>query len=163
MIAYRIGDARRAIYDGSGAFLHGGRWNSPGRRVIYAGDSLALAMLEVLVHTNTGRIPPRHALVEIDIPDRLTVEILDPGAVPGWEASDELASRAYGDHWHASRRTIVLSVPSVVTWKTAASGRNLVVNQDHADAGAIKVAPPKPVVWDERLFAPLARAPSPTR
>jgi len=157
MIAYRIGDARRAIYDGTGAFLHGGRWNSPGRRVIYAGDSLALAMLEVLVHTNTGRIPPRHALVEIDIPDRLTVEILDPGAVPGWDASDELASRAYGDHWHASQRAAVLAVPSIVTWKTAAHGRNLVLNQDHPEAATIAAAPAKPVVWDERLF-PLTAA-----
>ena len=163
MIAYRIGDARRAIYDGTGADLYGGRWNSPGRRVIYAADSLALAMLELLVHTNTGRIPPRHAVVEIAIPDHLAIETVDPRAVSGWDASDELASRAYGDHWHATRRTIVLSVPSVVTWKTSASGRNLVVNQDHADAGAINVAAPKPVVWDERLFPPLARAPSPTR
>jgi len=152
MIAYRIGDARRAIYDGTGAFLYGGRWNSPGRRVIYAGDSLALAMLVVLVHTNTGRIPPRHALVQINIPDRLTVEILDPGAVPGWDASDELASRAYGDHWHAAQRTAVLVVPSVVTWKTAPNGRNLLLNQDHPDARAIVPSQPKSVIWDRRLF-----------
>lgn len=152
MIAYRIGDARRALYDGAGAFLHGGRWNSPGRRVIYAADSVALAMLEVLVHTNTGRIPPHDAVVELDIPDRLAVETVEPKALPGWDAGDELASRAYGDDWHAAQRTPVLVVPSVVTWKTAPNGRNLLLNQDHPDARAIVPSPPKPVIWDQRLF-----------
>ena len=127
-IAYRIGDARLRPHR---AFLHGGPWNSPGRWVIYAGDSLALAMLEVLIHTHTGRIPPRHALMEIGhtltgSPSRSST----PPPCPGWDASDELASRADGDHWHAAQRTAVLVVPSVVTWKTAPNGRNLLLNQD---------------------------------
>ena len=42
-----------------GAF--GGRWNSPGRRVIYAAESYAGAMLEVLANSNIGRVP-KHTL-----------------------------------------------------------------------------------------------------
>jgi RES domain-containing protein len=33
--AYRLADERYLIFDGGGAMLMGGRWNSPGRRVIY--------------------------------------------------------------------------------------------------------------------------------
>ena len=54
MIAYRIADARHPIFDGTGAMLRGGRWNSIGQRVIYAAESYAGAMLEILVHANLG-------------------------------------------------------------------------------------------------------------
>jgi RES domain-containing protein len=43
---YRIADERHAIWDGTGAALVGGRWNSPGRPVIYGSLSYACAMLE---------------------------------------------------------------------------------------------------------------------
>ena len=55
--AYRIADRRHKIFDGQGASLLGGRWNSPGRRVIYAAETYAGAMLEALVHANIGRLP----------------------------------------------------------------------------------------------------------
>jgi RES domain-containing protein len=37
--AFRIADMRHTIFDGSGAMLHGARWNSPGRRVLYAAET----------------------------------------------------------------------------------------------------------------------------
>lgn len=37
-------------FDGEGARLYGGRWNSPGQCAVYTAGSLALAALEVLVH-----------------------------------------------------------------------------------------------------------------
>src|SRR6266436_2721595 len=54
--AFRIADMRHTIFDGSGAMIHGARWNSPGRRVIYAAETYAGALLEILVHAS-GRIP----------------------------------------------------------------------------------------------------------
>jgi RES domain-containing protein len=49
--AWRICKARYATraFDGEGARVYGGRWNSPGTRVAYASESVALATLEVLV------------------------------------------------------------------------------------------------------------------
>jgi hypothetical protein len=42
--------------------------------VIYAALTFAGAMLEVLVHTNTGRVPTHHAYLEIFIPAMGLVE-----------------------------------------------------------------------------------------
>jgi RES domain-containing protein len=63
--AYRIADRRHKIFDGEGAATFGGRWNSPGRRVIYAAQAYAGAMLEVLVNANIGRMPKQYAWIEI--------------------------------------------------------------------------------------------------
>jgi RES domain-containing protein len=67
--AYRIADRRHNILDGQGAAMFGGRWNSPGRRVIYAAETFAGAMLEVLVNAKIGRMPTQYAWIEILIGD----------------------------------------------------------------------------------------------
>ena len=48
MRIYRIADRRHPIWDGTGAALVGGRWNSPGHPAIYGSLSHACAMLEIL-------------------------------------------------------------------------------------------------------------------
>ncbi len=149
MRAYRIADRRVPIFDGTDARLTGGRWNSPGRPVIYCAESFAGAMLEVLAHSNLGRVPKTHALVEITIPETVTIETVALETVPGWDAEDQLASRALGDQWLKERRTAVLRVPSLVT-----RGRehNLLLNPEHSAFQDITAAKPQAVVWDERLF-----------
>ena len=39
-------------FDGEGAWRFGGRWNSPGIRIVYTSGTKALAALESLVHLN---------------------------------------------------------------------------------------------------------------
>lgn len=72
--AFRVADRRHPLFDGSGAALHGGRWNSPGRRVIYAAQTYAGALLETLVHANIGRIPKHQAWIEILVPADIAIE-----------------------------------------------------------------------------------------
>jgi RES domain-containing protein len=147
--AYRIADGRFPIFDGTGARLYGGRWNSAGRNVIYASETYAGAILEVLVHANLGRIPKTHALIEIDVPASVAVESITSADVSRWDARDQIASRAYGDQWLMEQRTAVLIVPSAVT-----RGRehNLLFNPDHPDFRKITASKPQPIIWDERLF-----------
>ena len=92
MVVFRVADRRFPIFDGTGALLVGGRWNSPGRPVIYAAETFAGALLEILVHSNLGRVPKTHAAIEISIPDRVSVEILDALKLPKWDAEDQIAS-----------------------------------------------------------------------
>jgi RES domain-containing protein len=44
--AWRIVKEKHAAtaFDGEGAWLYGGRWNSPGRRVVYTSAALSLAV-----------------------------------------------------------------------------------------------------------------------
>lgn len=149
MRAFRIADRRFPIFDGAGARVVGGRWNSPGRPVIYAAETFAGAVLEVLVHSNLGRLPKTHAVVQIMIPDTLPLEAVVAKKLPGWDADDQIVSRSYGDKWLREQRTAVLLVPSIVT---RGRERNVLLNPEHRLFKRISASNPEDVGWDERLF-----------
>ena len=149
MRAFRIADRRHPIFDGTGAKLTGGRWNSPGRPVIYAAETFAGALLEVLVHANLGRVPRTHAVIEITIPESVSIETVRPEAIPGWDAPDQIASREFGDHWLQELRSAVLLVPSFVA---RGHERNVLINPAHYDFSRIIASEPEGLLWDERLF-----------
>jgi RES domain-containing protein len=146
--AYRIADRRHKIFDGQGAALLGGRWNSPGRRVIYAAETYAGAMLEILVHANIGKLPKTHSWIEILIRKGIRIEEAHAADIPGWDAPDQRASRRYGDRWYDDGRTAVLVLPCIV----AGPERNIAINQEHSDFKRLRATAPKPVIWDQRLF-----------
>jgi len=149
MIAYRIADGRHPIFDATGAMLHGGRWNSIGLPVIYASETYAAALLEVLVHANLSQPPKNHRMVQINIPEEIKVETVSIEQIESWDAAEMIASRAFGDEWIESKRTAILRVPSVIT-----RGRdsNLVINPAHPQFPLITHGVAEPVYWDARLF-----------
>jgi RES domain-containing protein len=149
MQAFRIADRRFPIFDGTGARLVGGRWNSPGKPLIYAAETFAGALLEVLVHSNLGRVPKTHAVVEITIPDSVAMERVSVATLRQWNAEDLIMSRAFGDQWLTEQRSAVLLVPSTVT-----HGRenNVLINPEHPDFTHIMAGKPQDVQWDKRLF-----------
>ena len=147
--AFRIADRRFPIFDGTGARIAGGRWNSPGRPLIYAAETFAGALLEVLVHGNLNRIPRTHACIEITIPEDVAIEEIKIDSVSGWRDEDQQASRRFGDLWLDEGRTAVLLAPSLVT---QGRERNVLINPLHPGATRIAVSEPSEVCWDERLF-----------
>jgi RES domain-containing protein len=149
MRAFRIADRRHPIFDGTGARLVGGRWNSPGHPLIYTSETYAGALLEVLVHANIGRVPETQAWIAIEIPDAVSREVITSEQVSGWDADDQRASRAAGDRWLEERRSAVLLVPSLVS---GGLERNVLINPAHPDCVAIAVSGPYEVRWDRRLF-----------
>ncbi|USE78565.1 RES domain-containing protein [Cupriavidus gilardii] len=150
MQIYRIADRRHEVWNGTGAMLVGGRFNTPGRPVIYGALSFAGAMLEVLVHSRIGKVPRQHVVVVANVPEDIALERAGPDDLPaGWDALDDpRTARSFGDHWLADRRSAVLIVPSVV----ARLEWNVLVNPMHPDAARLVVSAPEPVRWDERLF-----------
>src|SRR5208282_1798284 len=115
MRCFRIGDARFPLFDGTGARLHGSRWNSPGRSVIYAAETYSGAILEILVHANLNRLPHTHAVIAIEIPPDLCVERLSHVELRGGKDPHQTAGHTFGDRWLAENRSAVLMVPSLVT------------------------------------------------
>ena len=149
MRLYRIADARFGPETGEGARLYGGRWNSPGRAVIYACTTYAGAMLEKLVHT--GRQIPKHQVcVTFECPDDLPVTTLDANTIPGWSDEDYRTSRRAGDAWLLAVQTAILLVPSVVFEVE----RNALINPVHSDMARIRIASIDAIRWDDRLFRP---------
>lgn len=127
--------------------LYGARWNSPGRRVIYAAETYAGALLEALVHAS-GSIPRSQGYVEIEIPAGVSMEEIVADDVPRWDSLSFEGCRALGNRWYDERRTAVLIVPSVVTRVE----RNVLINQEHSDFARIRVGKAVPVRWDARLW-----------
>jgi RES domain-containing protein len=144
---YRIADSRHSPENGEGARLYGGRWNSPGRAVIYACETATGAMLEKLVHTN-GRMPKHQVCVTYEAPNALKTISIEPESVPGWEKPDMIESRATGDAWLASGESAILRVPSVVF----SVEHNVLLDPGHQDFAKVRVVGVEPVRWDDRLF-----------
>jgi RES domain-containing protein len=142
MQVWRICRRPFADLSGEGARLYGGRWNSPGRPLIYSAETAALAVLEVRVHLDLAWdiLPDDYVLVAINL---LSIPIEELTGLP--KKTVEV-----GDSWLASRRSALLKVPSAIVPESF----NILINCMHPDAAAISIASIRPFVFDERLWQP---------
>lgn len=149
--AWRIVKARHAAtaFDGEGARLHGGRWNSPGRPAVYASESRAMATLELLAGLGTDRVLSAYVLIGLRFDSSLLTS-LDGSALPvGWDARPPAAaSRMVGDAWLLQQSSVALRVPSVVV----PAEHNYLLNPRHPDFGEVEIDAPVPVSLDPRLL-----------
>jgi len=82
---WRIDQKRHAeTWDtGEGAYLAGGRWNSPGVRVVYCAIDPATAILEVAVHKGFKVLDTSpHVLTSARVPDWSSIHIVHPDNIP---------------------------------------------------------------------------------
>jgi RES domain-containing protein len=148
-VAFRACKTRYDPFDGSGAMRAGARWNSAGRPVVYASDSFAGAILDLLAHALRPRtLPGPHHAVRIEVPQGL-VEEAPIEVLPGWEEPESAVAREFGDQWLRQRRSAALLVPAL---PCRPLGRNLLLNPEHPATRRIRVSAPFAVPWDERLF-----------
>jgi len=85
MRKFRLCRSTYPAYDGEGARLVGGRWNSKGVRVLYMSENRSLAVSEVLVHLS-GELPDKYLLGSADIPEHIPVERIDDEDLhEGWK------------------------------------------------------------------------------
>jgi RES domain-containing protein len=138
-------------FDGEGARLHGGRWNSRGTPLVYTSESVSLALLEVLVHIQDSRFLPSYSLCPVRF-EATQLERLDRRLLPGsWRsfpAPPEV--QALGDRWARSRSSLALEVPSAIV----ATERNFLLNPAHPDFPSLAIEPPVPFELDLRLLGP---------
>lgn len=152
LVAWRlVRDRHLADWESAeGAFLVGGRWSSPGRRVLYSSLDPATTILEVAVHGGfevLDRLP--HTLLALDV-DAAGVEVLWPVAIPdpGWLRPGTVspAQQAFGDA--LLDRHPVAVVPSVVSTRSW----NLLIDAPNA-RGRFTLKEREPFMLDPRLAA----------
>ncbi len=151
--AWRLVKSRFALaaFDGEGARRQAGRWNSEGTGIVYTASTLSLAALELLAHADVEDMPAEYTAIAVDIPDALRVETVDIRALPRhWRRAGPYPGecQALGDAWVASRRTAVLTVPSVVV----PMERNYLLNPAHPDFRKLVIGRPVKFGFDERLL-----------
>jgi RES domain-containing protein len=135
-------------FDGEGARLYGGRWNSPGRPAVYTAGSLALAALEVLVHMQSRKALSNYWKVRLAFDKSLGTTVTVADLPPNWrQGRAPKETQAVGDRWLAEGVTPILQVPSVVIpeeW-------NYVLNPTHPQFAEIQQGVPEPFTFDPRL------------
>jgi RES domain-containing protein len=151
LTAWRIVKARHAdaAFDGDGARVLGGRWNSPGLRVVYTAGSGALAALEMLVHVGNSAVLPAYVLVACSFETRVVLRH-DRARLPrdwhSYPARPEL--QQVGDAWLKDATSAILDVPSAII----PTESNYLINPQHKDFRSIRIAKPRPLECDLRLL-----------
>jgi len=145
MLAWRLCRAPFADLTGEGGRLYGGRWNSPGRPLVYAASNAALAVLEVRVHLDLSfdLLPDDYLIVTIDLDD-LAVEMV---------AMMPSLPRPFGDDWLREARTPLLQVPSAIVLESP----NFLFNPVYSTASGARIIDTRLFAFDPRLWTPAAQ------
>lgn len=142
---------RRTAFSGDGAELFGGRWNTPGKPVIYASDSIALAVLEILAHIAPSDLRATYRLCRIEV-SRDLVEICEPADVASiWRTPGRVTElQQFGDRWVQEQRSTALKVRSEIVpqeW-------NLLLNPRHPDFARVACRLDDEFQIDPRILQP---------
>lgn len=123
--------------------MFGGRWNSPGRPVVYLAEHPALAALEVRVHLDLPfeLLPVDFVLMQVLVPDS-----------PDRMFASHADSVEVGNMWLAEAQAFALLVPSVLV----THAWNVLLNPRHPDAAQAAVRTIEAFGFDPRLWRPLA-------
>lgn len=133
MNVYRIGK-KKYIKDlsGQGARFYGGRWNYSGYRVLYASESIPLAILEYI--TKTGAVEEELinlSIAYIEVKDDAsfsTIKIEDlPEDWNTYPVPEDL--KKIGTDWIISAQSLILKVPAV----SAPDSYNILINPIHPE------------------------------
>lgn len=152
MRLYRIVKTKHlsTAWSGTGAQLYGGRWNPPGKPVVYLATSISLAILEIMVHLQSSLLLQSYTLLSIDIPDEKLEQLDIDNLSEDWK--DPLppdSTQSLGEAWLQSASSVGLRVPSVIV----PSEFNVIVNPLHPDfAPLLGSVEKQPMAFDPRLI-----------
>ena len=151
MLVYRIA-SKAHINDltGTGARLHGGRWNHKGTSVLYASESRALATTEYLVHMPIAMVPANLHIATIEIPAEASVTSIDVKTLPSnWRQYPAPAALAtIGSQWAQGHQSLLLRVPSVVV----RGDFNILINPAHLEYSRVEIIAVEAYELDKRFF-----------
>ena len=149
--AWRIVRASRAntAFTGEGPWRYGGRWNSPGVRVVYVSEHQSTAAFEVFANRVPFILEEKYKAFHLEWPDGLT-EIFPLKKMPAnWRISPPpIEAMEIGDLWIQERRSAVLALPSAIS----PADTNFLLNPDHPSFKRIRIHPPIDFAFDPRLL-----------
>lgn len=149
MIVYRFAYPRFAAdLSGTGARLHGGRWNPPGIPITYASEHISLALLEVLANTGTLEELKPIKLVEIDIPATLAIHEIKSGALKKNWMTDLDYTQWMGQEIVRTGKAALIRCPSAIVQQES----NYLINPLHPDFKKIRLKEVSDFHFDPRLF-----------
>jgi RES domain-containing protein len=152
MQVWRICKAKYAgsPFSGEGGVKVAGRWHHAGHRIVYTSATLSLAAWEVWAHARERPLPT-YVSVVAEIPDDLTIEIVEEATLPTeWRsyAPYPTALADLGTAWLERGSSAVLRVPSAMT-----SGElNYLINPGHSAVPQIKQGPSAEYTFNPRAW-----------
>jgi RES domain-containing protein len=141
---------KEKAFDGEGARIAGGRWNSIGIPVVYTAATTSLGLLELLVHSPGMRLFPSYVAIPVLFGEQV-VEIFEHVRLPeDWRRHPSPGGmQKIGDEWAASQQSCILRVPSAVVpheW-------NYLLNPKHPDFNTLGIGDPIKLDTDQRLHS----------
>jgi RES domain-containing protein len=130
---------------GDGGLVVDGRWHEVGRRIVYASEHPAVALLEMIVHADRRYLPVNYQLLKIRTPDITTVEQCKP-LENDWQTNAAI-TQSIGNRWLADGSSAVLKVPCAIlpeSW-------NYLINPLHPDSKQFDIMSAQSVPLDARL------------
>jgi len=138
-----------APFDGEGARLYGGRWNSVGVSMVYASEHQSLAALEVRVHIDKTRMRRLYKCFTFRFHEDFMQVFRIADLPKDWQQEPPPPSlQQLGDAWAQSNACLILAVPSVIIPKEL----NYLINPKHPEFPKLKIEKPTDFAFDQRLF-----------
>jgi RES domain-containing protein len=150
MILYRIA-REKYVRDvsGRGGMLSVARWHDH-MPIIYTSPQSSTCILEKMVHLVQSEIHHDLQLIEMEVPDNSSKQLLDVDDLPvSWTnyPAPPILQRI-GNAWLSSMASLLLFVPSVIDPYTT----NVLINPMHPEAKDISIQSVRKFIFDQRLF-----------
>ncbi len=130
---------------GTGSYLHGGRWNTIGTRLIYSAENNVLAAFEVALRIPLDQISKNYVMIPVEIPD--DADVFTPKLSKTWY-NDIVLSRQTGDAFAKEGKHLLMKVPSALI----SDSFNYLINPGHALIKKVKAKEPRSILFDKRLM-----------
>lgn len=138
-----------SAFSGEGARQHGGRFNSPGTAVVYASESLALALLETLTGLERYHQLRSYVFFRARLPQELVSKISEGDLPEEWDQHPPPSQpQQLGDRWASKEESVALRVPSVAV----PYSYNYLLNPSHPAFEEIEIGSGESVPVDKRLI-----------
>lgn len=145
-------DYAASAFDGEGARITGGRWNTEGIPVVYTAGALSLALLEIIVQLEIKEALQYFKAIPVTFSKTL-VECVSSDTLPlTWNSTlPSFMTKAIGDEWIHHSASAALCVPSAVV----PNELNYLLNPQHPDISKITIGQPIDLPVDPRVIAKL--------